>query len=403
MSDRELQPVLQLYNGVSRVNDLDDVRRYKRQLRQERGLNPSGFVPADAPIGAKMVHRQAEDLKELGAIAGAEASSLSDDSWIDLVSPRSSLEENKQTLFENGGALPEEQRVEQQYRQYDDAVEAAEQDAFNYLLSIGEAIGNQTDVPPKDAMETALAGTPPSIPPVDVQRRGSGRTGTTRLTAEQITETVSDIATEFSSGFVEDAIAEVTEEYDRDLEAGAFYDAAADLLENLTGTRPFDPNDALEMIEGLTSRAREQERDELLERFSLAFGTSFATVDDVIDTLQSDLERARGTAIQTADIVLEKRPGESPQLTLDGPDAFDQHREVILSQARETLPVSEYAIDDFERIRVGRAEVVGSRLEEVDFSIGQQRLAPELPEDPDAANVSLADQFAATALQNNDT
>lgn len=399
-ADRELQPVLNMYRGFSRITTIDDVREFKRDKRRELGLSPQGFVAADQPIGAKMVHRQAEDYKRLAEIASAEDSALPEDAWVDLVTPLESLDENIQTLLNEGGALPAEERQRQQAQAYEDAVDAAEKDAYNYLLEIGREIAQETDADPVSAMGTALSGTAPRIGTITPDR-GQGRSRT--LDGEGVRDVLTDMADEFGDGFVRGAIDDIdasTSATQRD----NFYDAVADVLEEVTGTPPSGPDNALETIRSLSRQAREQERDEILERLSLAFGSRFSDVDGVIDTLTDRLERARGEAVQTADIVVEKRPGETATLTVDGPDVFDTFADDLIAQAQSQLPLADLELNNYDRVVVGEATVVGSRLEDVSFERGEvaleQRTEQAVDTEAEAVSVDrpVAEQFADDLL-----
>lgn len=121
-------------------SDLERVREYKRELRRELGKSPSGFVSADAPLGTKTLFKQAQDINRLAALASAEGSAIQSGSWPELVSPKASFEANRDTLFDEGAKVPEDEREDRDYRRAQQMRDAAEKQATDTLREIGQEV-----------------------------------------------------------------------------------------------------------------------------------------------------------------------------------------------------------------------------------------------------------------------
>lgn len=400
------------YRGFSNV---DSIYEERDRIRREHGYpTGGGFIGADAPLGARNIYNQKRGFERLAAIATAEGSAIRED-WVDLVDVTLSVEANEQALLDAGGQLPADERLERDVDDVKDALERQERRDYNLLIDLcAELTASDQHGMGPDILGRALEGDLDSISPITIETRD----GLTReFSAQRITEFINSVAENMGVDVVESAIADCRDMMDVSLEeqydAPELVDEVLDAVESLVGRRPTDLENAFEMLETLEQDIREDERQEIISRMQLAFAASFTDIDDVIDTLQDRLERARGVAMDEGSVLIEKRPNEPPQIVVEGPDVFDDYEPEIIARAQEHFPLADLSFQDFERVEVGRLTAVAGNLTDVDFSIGEERLdidddpptddtppvvGPDAPTETDP-DESVAEQFAQDVIR----
>lgn len=410
-------PLEVYYSQVQGFSDVQEIRDLRDEIRRNAGLPTGGqFIGGDYPIGAKNIFKQEQDFEELAKYATAEGSAIQDD-WHDYVDVRAlNLDENIQTLLTEGAARPEEEKLRQAEEQFKDALDQQQRRDYNTLVDLcSELTGSDAHRPGPAIISDAVEGALDHVQPIDV-RLQSGMTREFRTNT--INELVDSLLENYGIEFIEEAVEECRELMDTTIEdefdSPEVVELVLDNVERLVNRRPDDLQHAFELLEDLRTQAREDERQEIINKLQLAFAASFSDIDDAIDTLQERLERARGIAVQEGSVVLEKRPDQPPRLTIEGDDVFQDYEREIIARAQDALPLDDVDLPDFERIQVGRLQAVAGQLEDVDFSIGQERLdvdddpsaepdidtpavGPDAPAEPDDER-PVAEQFAQDVI-----
>lgn len=343
---------------------LQDIERFAREeklrLRDDFGFPRAGFLPADAPIGAKTVFNQKRDLKRLAEIANSEGSAIPTGSWPDHVGVRENLNENVDALLEVGGALPTgEERFTGARSLTDEEVEdIAARRAREFIVERCEEL-DDAGVDGADTLEAVVRDDPlPDVPDVDLAA---------------LEDDLADIADEFGLDLVTDAIAECRDRLtgpEDGLEAGT-----TEILEELQdrfGVQITSPETALDQLERRVNISEREAEQAAANRLSRAFGQQFNTLDEAIDRLRERIAQARGERLRVADVRVRRAAGETRVFIDSDLEDFDDWRDNAERRVRRELDLS--AIEPPQTVTVGEVVVRGGQLEEIDLEQGRARL-----------------------------
>lgn len=338
-------------------------RERRRDLRDEFGFSQSGFLPADAPIGAKLIFNQKRNLDRLAEIATAEGSAIPTGSWPDFVSIRDNLGTAQENLLEAGGRFPVEERERARIGE-DEVDELARQNAIEFIVDACESI-DAAGADGAGVLEAIVQGEqPPSVEGVDV---------------DGIADDLLDIEDEFGTPLVVDAIAECRDRLaGPELEIGEEVDIAEvldRLQERFDLPRALSFEEALAALEERVEAAPADEAAEeeaALNRLSRAFGRPFDSIQDAIRDIQERLAEARGQRLDITPIEARRTQGGELRLEVEStdPDVL-QFRGAARQRIERELDLSNLGPTFTE---VGEIRLRGGDLVGIDLTIGREKL-----------------------------
>lgn len=349
----------------------DFARRQKRDLRDEMGFSQQGFLPADAPIGAKTVFNQKRDLSRLAEIANSEGSAIQTGSWPDLVGLRENLNENIDTLLENGGAFPEGEDRFTGLRSLEpeEADDIAAQRARDYIVERCEEI-DEAGADGADALEAMIRDEPvPDVAGVDM---------------EQVNNDLEEMADEFGLDLVTDAIAECRDRLPGPLEAGtAETQEILDELQERFGflegaisleTAVRELEDEVEEARSTASELQQERAREIEQaaanRLARRFGRQFDTLDEAVQEIQEMIARARGERLRIAPIEI-RRAGDDFLVRIEDGEDFAPFEGPTRRRIENELDLSNLSTT---WTTVGEVRLRGEDLEAIDLEVGRERL-----------------------------
>lgn len=357
-------------SSLSAIEDF--ARQRKREIREQRGLRATGFLPADAPMGAKTLFNQKRDLHRLAEIATAEGSAIEPGSWPDFVSVSESVGENVEALLDAGGRLPEAERRERRLTEGEADVIARER-AIEFIVDICEEIDEAGEDGPT-VLEMVVRGDPlPDLPGLD---------------EDAIVDDLEEIEAEFGRDLVTDAIAACRDQLagPADGEVRPTQELLDEFRERF-GVTAVTPDQAFAELEERLQTAERAGQEAALNRLERGFGQRFDSLDEAIDRLRERIATARGERLRIADLEV-RRVGDEIRvrvdtegLTMEEEQLFRVWRDNAERRIRRELDLGQLPSPS-PWVTVGEMAVRGEDLDFIDLTEGRERLGEVAEPEP---------------------
>jgi len=364
------------------VGDTDRIRRERENRRdsftQAQITNPALFVLSDRPLVTLAPGQQRTAIERLREIATAEGSALIDQDWKSLVDPTTNLEANEEALLNNGGKLPIEEREAEQDTARADALEQEKQHARQTIREWADEI-ERAGVDAERVLTVLFQGG--ESPLVEA----AAEQGV--LTPREVEAALDEMAGAFSRGFVQDAIDDAREftrsERER-VEDQERRRIRAELLEEFDVPEEAGLARVIEIIRTRVERARTQERAQILQRVSNAFGRRFESVDGMIEGLQ-DVVASRATPTIRSTEIRARQGVDAPIIRLESSaEVFTPYISQVRDRAREVLNLDNLVRSN---TKIGVLRLEGGEVAAISFD-----LAPEgLKTDEDMTPAQMTD------------
>lgn len=339
--------------------DLPWSRQRVQSLRNEATGGSPGS--GDDPLGTHTVMAQmsmVENLREL--IARQEAgekntSGLQGELSIEI-DPAISYGENVARIKQAGdGSGFESNERNKRRAQRGKAEGEAREAAIDYLVDECMRLEEEDATDGVDALRIAGDGRAPPVPG-----------------GEQLLDDVNSITDEFGFTALTDAISRCQEMTmpDRGIEpgsAGVAEDQLLDQFDAILGQRPVSVDAGFEAVQDRIDSERAEARQNFLNRLSVAFSSSFADVDDAIETIRDRVDTLAQLDVRSGDVELVGRRDAPPFVSMEA--GFSDFSDAVSEQYESAVDLTAAEA----RIRTGRIDagsvrVINDELQVIDLS-----------------------------------
>lgn len=272
------------------------------------------------------------------------------------IDPAISYDENVTRIKQQGdgtGFESDEKARRQQERER--AENQARESAVDYLVDECMRIESEDAADGVDALRVAGDGRVPPVPG-----------------GEQLLDDVESITDEFGLTPLTDAISRCEEmrRPDRGIEpgnAGVAQDQLLDQFESILGQRPASVDSGFDQVQERIDAERAEARQNFLNRLSVAFSSSFGSVDDAIETIRDRVDQLAQLDVRTGTVELVGNRDAPPSVSMEA--GFLEFTDEVTEQYREAvdLTAAEARVRT-GRFRAGTVRVINDEIQVIDLS-----------------------------------